>query len=122
MKARITYVLFFVLLLAMTWRAGNMTPVKAACAAPYSCCEHIVPASSVPLYIRLSAEVNIFTYTMEPVSHDTSLQKALLRQRCDIFNLRPEDARPDNTARPKRSGSLTRTVDYYVFSLERILV
>lgn len=124
MRARIINILF-VLLLAMTWSAGNMTPEEAACRAvcdtPCDCNVSIAPAASVPLYIRLSAEASLFTCTMEP-SSNISMQKAMLRHRCDTENTRPEETAPCDTARPNYSGVIVRTVDYYIFSLERILI
>lgn len=120
MRARIIYLLF-VLLLAMTWSAENMTPERTSCDAPRMCHTHIAPAASIPLYIRMSAEVCIISFAMDTATA-LSLQKALPRYRSDAPAMRPERPGPDDTARPKRSDMTTRTADHYVFTLERILV
>ena len=81
--------MLFVLLLAITWSAEDVTPCKAAhrdvCPTTHLCTS-ITPVQSVPLYLRMSAEVNVFTCTMEPVS-TISMQKALPRYRSDTDNL-----------------------------------
>ena len=91
MRARIIYMLF-VLLLAITWSAEDVTPCKAThrdvCPTTHLCTS-ITPIQSVPLYLRMSAEVNVFTCTMEPVS-TISMQKALPRYRSDTDNLGAE--------------------------------
>lgn len=125
MRARIIYLLF-VLLLAMTWSAESVmqesvTPERMSCDATHTCSTHIAPASSIPLYIRMSAEVSVISFAMDTVTV-LSLQKALPRYRSDAPAMRPERLSPDATARPKRSDMTGRTADYYVFSLERILV
>lgn len=126
MRARMINIMF-VLLLAMTWSAENMTPEEVACRTvcdtptPCDCNASITPAASVPLYIHLSAEASLFTCTMEPAS-SISMQKAMLRHRSETENARPEEMTPCDTVRPDYSGAIVRTVDYYVFSLERILI
>lgn len=120
MRARIIYLLF-VLLLAMTWSAENMTPERTSCDMPHACNTHIAPATSIPLYIRMSAEVCLISFAMDTATI-LSLQKALPRYRSDAPAMRPERLKPDATARPKRSDMTSRTADHYVFTLERILV
>lgn len=87
--------MLFVLLLAITWSAEDVTPCKAAhrdvCPTTHLCTS-ITPVQSVPLYLRMSAEVNVFTCTMEPVSI-ISMQKALPRYRSDTDNIAAEQTR-----------------------------
>ena len=116
--------LLFVLLLAITWSAEDVTPCKAAhrdvCPTTHLCTS-ITPVQSVPLYLRMSAEVNVFTCTMEPVS-TISMQKALPRYRSDTDNLSAEQTRICTAVRPAYGERTFRTSDYYVYSLERILI
>ncbi len=115
--------MMFLLLLAIAWSADYMTPLKESCGTTRerTCSERIMPVASVPLYIRFSAEVTPCPYSMEPVTQ-LSWQKAVTKQRNDIIFFRPEHMRPSDTARPKRSVTPFHTADYYVFSLERIIV
>lgn len=116
--------MLFVLLLAITWSAEDVTPCKAAhrdvCPTTHLCTS-ITPVQSVPLYLRMSAEMNVFTCTMEPVS-TISMQKALPRYRSDTDNLGAEQTRICTAVRPAYGERTFRTSDYYVYSLERILI
>lgn len=145
MRARIIYLLF-VLLLAMTWSAESVTPEsvmlesvtsgsvlpesvvlesvtpeRMSCEVPHGCAACIAPASSIPLYICMSAEVSVISFAMDSVTVQ-SLQKVLYRHRSDAPAMRPERVGRDAAPRPKRCDITGRTADYYVFSLERIIV
>lgn len=115
--------MLFVLLLAITWSAEKVTPCQAAHrnVCPAHLCTSITPVQSVPLYLRMSAEVSIFTCTMEPVS-TISMQKALPRYRSDTDNMAAEQTGVCPADCPACGERIFRTSDYYVYSLERILI
>lgn len=69
----------------------------------------------------MSAEVNVFTCSMEPVS-TVSMQKVLPRYRSDTDNIAAEQTKICPAVRPAYGDKTFRTSDYYVYSLERILI
>lgn len=120
MLVRIQYVLF-VLLFVLAGSLGGARPQGGACGMQPGLIRQSTLRAPVPVHNYVAATVISCEASIENPGQSSS-QKAVVRPRCDLRSAASVAVAPRS---PARSGSCVlhpRPVDYYIFSLGRILI